>query len=186
LNWNDPYSLWIWEDVPSGTKASSEIQIDNIARLNGPEFSILRPNESVTASALTEPTIEANQKSPVEYQVKVSSKAPFFLVLNQAYNAGWKAFIGDQQLTHFEANFYANGYYVPVTGNFTVSLVYSGQQYLELGGAVSFSVLVFTMLYLGNVFHCIGDAWKSSKRILVNFRKTIHRLSSWARTNSIL
>jgi hypothetical protein len=186
LNWDDPWSFWIWENVPSGTNTSSEIQIGNIARLNGPEFSILSPEESFTKTILTEPAIDVNQKSPVEYQVKVSSKTPFFLVLNQAYNAGWKASIGDQQLTHLKANFYANSYYVPATGNFTVSLVYSGQEYFEIGGAVSFSAIVFSLLYIGNVFQCVGVVrWESIKRVIINLKKTVQRLLIRVHTNSL-
>ena len=176
LNWDDPWSFWIWEDVPSGTNASSEFQISNIARLNAPEFSILSPTESIGKTNQTEPTIEVNQKSPVEYQVKVSSKVPFFLVLNQAYNTGWKALIENKQLTHFEANFYANSFFVPVTGNFTVSIIYSGQEYLEIGSAVSISAIVFSTLYFGGVFQGLGDA-NSVKRIIFIFKKIIRKFS---------
>ena len=183
LNWDDPWTFWIWEDVPTGTNASSEFQISNIARLNAPEFSILSPNESIGKTVQTEPTIEVSQKSPVEYQMKVSSKAPFFLVLNQAYNPGWKAFIGNKQLTHFEANFYANSFFVPVTGNFTVSLVYSGQDYFEIGTTVSISAIVFFALYFGGVFQPLGNA-KSLHRIMFNFKKIIRQLPIWNYTNT--
>ncbi len=69
---------------------------------------------------------------PSEYAVSVTSEYPVSLVLGQNYDPGWTAYAVDengvrQDLTHFEANGWDNGFYVNETGSYTVEIVFSQQ-----------------------------------------------------------
>jgi len=177
LDWDEPWALWIWQEVPNETTPISEIQISNITRLHGPNFSILRSNEASATTTLSETTVEIDKKSPVEYQINVSAEKPFFLILNQAYNNDWKAFIKNQALPHFRANFYANGYYVPAVGNFSIEIVYSGQQYFELGAFISVTAIVLSGIYIGNVFQYFRViAYGFLNRVIVTVKTLLQRL----------
>ncbi len=149
LEWDEPWSFWIWQEVPNEATGLFEIQVSNITRLHGAKFSILKPNDTLTTD-LSKTKVEIDKVSPVKYRINVTTEKPFFLILNQAYNDGWNARIKNQELQHFRANFYANGYYVPNVGNFSIEVTYSGQQYFELGAVISATTIALSAFYFVN------------------------------------
>ena len=177
LNWSDPWALWIWEEVPPGTPDFSDLQISNITKLNSPSVSTLKPIGSSEPTVSTKTQIQVDKKSPVEYQIQVSSEKPFFLILDQAYNEGWTANINGTTLPHFKANFYANGYYVPTVGNFSISIVYPGQQYFVVGAFLSVTAINISAIYVvasQNIFLTIRD---SKNRLCALTKTALRRLS---------
>jgi len=175
LNWSDPWSLWIWQKISIENTGFSETHISNITRLFGPRISVLRPNESQVSVVLPEPRIETNKKSPTEYQVRVHTKNPFFLILNGAYNDGWKAFVNGKELHHFLASFYANGYYVPNIGNFSIRIVYRGQQHFEVGAFITVSSLVFFGFYVTGILSCLLAIVRVHMHRIIARSKTLYR-----------
>jgi hypothetical protein len=70
--------------------------------------------ESAKAPAARVLPLHANRTSPVS--LDVSSDRPlsrFLLVFDESYHEHWKAFLHGRELTHIEANGYANGWLVP-------------------------------------------------------------------------
>jgi hypothetical protein len=94
-------------------------------------------------------TCTVQQSSPWSARVKVEAQGPCFLVLNQAFDQGWRAYLGSpgwaQILTgakqlnarHFMANGYSNGWYIDKPGEYEITLYYRPQALLPLGAIIS-------------------------------------------------
>jgi len=94
--------------------------------------------------------------------MQIKSAAPFFVVLSQAFNPGWRAYEGSPSWLelmlgvarpvgrHFMANYYANGWYFDQPGDYRLTLYYWPQSLLYLGliaSAVIWGLLVLGWLY---------------------------------------
>jgi len=125
------------------------------ARARAPRVSILSPIES---SLMNSNRVELNttKNSHVSYTIDVYSEAPFFLVLNMLYNPKWSAFLNGQELRHLETNSYANGYYVPETGRFSIELIYPGQQLLDIGTYISTIFFMIIVLYITGIYKSLN------------------------------
>jgi hypothetical protein len=97
------------------------------------------------------------QISPCEYKVNVDADRPFVLVFSETYDNQWSLYRGDGQAVpcHFIANFYANGWYVQKTGNYTLTLYFTPQNYLNEGfyGTLVSVVIVCILLIVLVIFH---------------------------------
>lgn len=60
--------------------------------------------------------------SESKYYVDVSSDKPVFLALAESYHSNWVAYIEEQQLNHFIASSFANGFYLNKTGTNTLKV----------------------------------------------------------------
>jgi hypothetical protein len=101
------------------------------------------------APATTVPQCTIEESSPWSARVKLETAGPCFLVLNQAFNAGWRAYLGSPDWTgvltgakqlnaeHVMVNGYANGWYIKQPGEYEVTLYYRPQTLLPLGAIIS-------------------------------------------------
>ena len=137
-----------------------------------------RPSEPQPPGA----TVEFRRINPTRYEVSVDGKEPFWLVLSESFDEGWKAYVkqgsgvGDWGLgketgtterwsalwsawkdrgkrvplnDHFTVNGYANAWYVPKTGQYTITLEFWPQRLFELGLLISGFTLLGCFSYLG-------------------------------------
>lgn len=92
------------------------------------------------------------QISPCEYKVNVNADKPFVLVFSETYDNQWSLYTEDGQAVpcHFIANFYANGWYIQKTGNYTLTLYFTPQNYLNMGlyGTAASAIILFAILVL--------------------------------------
>jgi hypothetical protein len=84
-------------------------------------------------------TVSYEKINPTKYIVHANAESPFVLVLSVSYDPMWNAKIIDDNnvLKHFQANFYANGWYVNKIGKFTVVLEYEPQKFFDVGITIS-------------------------------------------------
>ena len=90
--------------------------------------------------------------NPTRYVGQVNSTSPFILILNQEFNTNWGAHIDGEAVdstSHFQANGYANAWYIDKPGSFEVVLEYRGQNYFYAGMGISALTFVSCLCYLG-------------------------------------
>jgi hypothetical protein len=89
------------------------------------------------------------QIDPTKYVVNVKAQEPFILVLNQHYDLGWRAEIVDESLNsyHLMVNFYANGWYIPKSGNYEIIIYYEPQTSLNVGILISSTTTLLIITY---------------------------------------
>jgi hypothetical protein len=86
--------------------------------------------------------------SPSEYQLSVDASHPSWLIFDQSYDSGWVARMtgGSQPLNHTLAMGWANAFFIPKAGNFTITLDYQPQTVYNyvwiFSGALTVSLLV--------------------------------------------
>ncbi len=117
----------------------------------------------VNVDLIYNPSISYEKISPTKYVVQVNASAPFYLVFAETYDKGWTASTNGQQITeqyHFEANGFANGWYINKTGSYTITLEFEPQKLVSLGLAVSIIALIVSMIYI--VIHRRSRAWMAS------------------------
>lgn len=93
--------------------------------------------------------------SPVEYRGEVKN-APFTHVLTflESYSPNWSIKLTNSQgkpvnslVKHFTNNFYANGWIIEGSQDYSFSIYYKPQYYYMVGGIVSGLVIVVSLLY---------------------------------------
>ncbi|MGC8621879.1 MAG: hypothetical protein ACP5U0_08210 [Caldisphaera sp.] len=72
-----------------------------------------------------------------EFSIKVESKTAFYLILNYAFNSGWKLSLNGRIISeHYVANGFANAWYLP-SGNYSVSIYFEPQKYQDIAFIIS-------------------------------------------------
>ena len=120
-----------------------------------------QPSNPPTASSITEFDSTSNQPPPVLltyeklnpalYNIYVDTSNPFFLVFSDSYDEGWVATVDGHQLSenyHFNANEFANGWYINKTGTYTIVLEFQPQKLFYTGTAISLATILVCALYL--------------------------------------
>jgi len=110
----------------------------------------LEPVEVVFRSVLPArqrhtPELTYAQISPIQYKVTVhDATEPFLLVLSESFDPGWRAIVGDgvrvDESNHIQVNYYANGWWIDRTGDFTVTIRHTTQDYVLAGLIVALTV----------------------------------------------
>lgn len=128
---------------------------DTIARLKSPGFD---PRETVlledkvaamtgvNGSESAGKVLSVEFPSPNEVRLMVSASEPAFLVLNDAYYPGWRAYVDDREVPIYRANYTFRAVETP-QGDHRVRMMFEPTT-LALGGAVSAASL-FCLLLAG-------------------------------------
>ena len=90
-------------------------------------------------------TLDYAKVNPTKWMVNVKAGDPFTLVFAEPNDKNWEAFIGGNKLTKTQIYPLFNAFMVDKTGEFTVTIEYKPQKYMEAGACVS----VVTLLLLG-------------------------------------
>jgi hypothetical protein len=91
--------------------------------------------------------------NPCTFRVHVNASEPFILVFSEAYNPLWKASTTEQAFISIPAYSLINSFYINKTGQFTLTIYFTGQTYADIGlitSLVSFtsSVLALPIVHL--------------------------------------
>jgi len=101
----------------------------------------------------TTPVLLTYEKlNPTLYNIEVDTSKPFFLVFSDSYDEGWVATVDGHKLSdkyHFNANGFANGWYINKTGTYTIVLEFQPQKLFYTGSAISLTTILICTLYLG-------------------------------------
>lgn len=102
--------------------------------------------------------------NPTEYLVEVKqARGAFVLVVNQAFDPGWKLLINGEQVSenlHYEVNGYANAWYINQTGSFSIFIQYVPQKFVYVGAWISIISVSITLCMLTIIFF---TAYRKSK-----------------------
>jgi len=96
------------------------------------------------------PSIKLERESTTQYNVQVSSKSNFFLILNQNFSDEWIALVNGKVVPqHYLINGFANGWYMP-PGNYSVTILFKPQQVQNLLNYISAisGILISLLLFL--------------------------------------
>lgn len=91
------------------------------------------------------------QISPTSYEVRVTSRGPFFLVLLQAYDGHWRVHVNGKpvpEANHYKVNLFANGWLIDEIGPLTITIQYEAQNLISLSVIVSTVALLSLMVFL--------------------------------------
>jgi len=122
-------------------------------------------NEFVEASTAHKPIIAYHRINPTKYSVDVNATGPFFLVLSESYDVGWKAYLNGKQVPekyHLQANGYANCWYVTKKGQYTLTLYYQPQTIFEIG------IIITALTFIGLGIYAF---WRKGGIMYQNLRK---------------
>ena len=119
------------------------------------------------------PVLSVERTSPWSAHVRVKADGPAFVVLNQAFDEGWRAYEGSPSwplillgrgrspARHFLANGYANGWYIAAPGEYELTLYYWPQTLLYLGIIISALTWAFLVVwYLLRRRRVRGRIWR--------------------------
>ncbi len=93
------------------------------------------------------PDIQFEKIDPTKYIVHIRSTTPFFLIFSEKFDPRWVASSGNVTFKHFKVNFFANGFWVDKTGDFSVTIDFATQELYSIGLTVSFSVFILLVIF---------------------------------------
>jgi len=90
-------------------------------------------DENITLTELfssKQPTIHYIKLSETEYRVSLNSSRPIFIVLDEAFDKGWEAYINAEKFEHLPTYTlgWANGFYIDNIGNISIIISYKEQE----------------------------------------------------------
>jgi hypothetical protein len=133
----------------------------------------LRDNESSTnlpelfASNSSVPNITYERLNPCTYRLNVEASKPFLLAFSESYNPLWTAHIEDKEITAIPLYSFLNGFFINKTGNFTITIYFEGQTYVDIGlkiASASFLFALAVVLTPSKVFRKIAHKIKPTEK----------------------
>ncbi|PVX26115.1 MAG: hypothetical protein CW691_02430 [Candidatus Bathyarchaeum sp.] len=89
------------------------------------------------------PKVSYTQINSGKYEAQIeNSDEPFLLVFSESYHPLWKAYINDKEISSIPVYSLVNGFYINTTGNFTVTIYFTGQTYADIGLQISLVTLI--------------------------------------------
>lgn len=125
------------------------------------------------------PKVSVNYETvnPCTYKVYVDANEPFDLIFSDSHEPLWKAYVGEEEISSTLAYSLVNSFYINKTGQFSIIICFTGQNYADLGikiSLVSFITIPISVTVLSIIFH---------KRKFVR-QKLTGGLAVWRRTKS--
>ncbi|MFL6411510.1 MAG: hypothetical protein ACJ71K_09750 [Nitrososphaeraceae archaeon] len=110
-------------------------------------------NAFVLMQQATQQPVKYQKISSTEYIVSVENNyKPFYLLLAESYDDGWKALInGKEQIPdkyHFIIAGFANGWYLDKAGHFNIRLYFQPQKNYDIGLAMYVFIICISSIYL--------------------------------------
>jgi hypothetical protein len=110
------------------------------------------PTQVMNKTLMSPVSFVWTETSPTNYEGKLESTGPFFLVFLESYDSGWKLYVnGDlvPETLHLKANAYANAWLVETTGPISISLEYEQQNQLRFGIVISIVLSTVLLVFIG-------------------------------------
>jgi len=81
-----------------------------------------------------------------EYIIHANLTEPRLLVFSESYHPLWKAYVDGEETSQVIVNSLANGFFINKTGNFDITLYFTGQRYADFGLIISGGSVVFAAI----------------------------------------
>jgi hypothetical protein len=107
------------------------------------------------------------QITPTEYEIKITTDEPFWLIFSESFNPLWKAYINNEEIEKVVAYSFMNGFYVDKTGNLVIQIHFTGQTYFSIGSLISISTVFSGIIYL---------KWIKKIKIIKKLKKIVNRV----------
>jgi hypothetical protein len=149
---NSSVSRYEWREIGPRNLSAGETSID--AGALGPvefdEMLLYSLKDGETTLSLTQlfdsstpqVSLTYERTDPCRYIVHVNASEPFNMVFSETYDPLWKAFIGKEEIASSQAYSLVNSFHVNKTGQFMMIVYFVGQDYADMGLAISFISLV--------------------------------------------
>ncbi|WP_297512622.1 hypothetical protein [Thermococcus sp.] len=132
-------------------------------------YSVNNPNETledIFNVNETPATVQSYTKiNPTLWKVKVSATKPFFLTFAESYDPLWEARVYKdgklvEKVKPVPVYGVINGFWINQTGNLTIVLRYTPQDWFELGLKISLTMFILSMFYIIHDWRREkGDRW---------------------------
>jgi hypothetical protein len=86
-------------------------------------------------------SVTGEQVNSYAYEATTRASAPFLLVLSESYHPLWRAYVDGQSISPMPAYSFVNAFFMP-EGNHEVSIMFTGQDYVTIGGLISSATIV--------------------------------------------
>jgi len=138
------------------TSSNMAIFVDSIGHIKLDQltfYSVTGTDDTTTLNQIftteqSAPSISWNKVDESRYAAHVKTDKPFFLIFSEAHHPLWRAFIDDQEISPIVAYSVVNGFFINKTGEFDVTINFTGQTYADIGLKISAITLVATVIYL--------------------------------------
>lgn len=145
------------------TAGDQELSLGSLGRvsINQVVLYSLLENENTTnlselfAKSENSATIKYDQLNPCTYRLQIDADKPFLLVFSETYNPLWKAIVDNEEISAFPVYSFLNGFLINKTGSFTMTLYFTGQNYVDIGlkiASASFLVSMIIVLTPSKIF----------------------------------
>ncbi|UCC58008.1 MAG: discoidin domain-containing protein [Candidatus Bathyarchaeum sp.] len=95
------------------------------------------------------PNISYEMINAGKYEAHVEdSNEPFLLIFSESYHPMWKAYIDGEEISPIPVYSIVNGFYIDKTGDFNVTISFTGQTYADIGLKISMSTLIIVGIIL--------------------------------------
>jgi hypothetical protein len=92
------------------------------------------------------PNVSYEMINPCKYEAHVeNSDEPFLLIFSESYHPMWKAYIDGKEISPIPTYSLVNGFYINKTGNFNVTIYFTGQTYANIGLQISMITLIIVV-----------------------------------------
>jgi len=119
------------------------------------------------------PTITYEQINPCKYIVHVeNSNAPFLLIFSEAYDPMWRAYIENSEIPPVSMYSIINGFYIEKTGNFDITIYFTGQTYADVGLKISMVTLIIAVALIVIPSKKLEELRKYIKHKILSTHKT--------------
>jgi hypothetical protein len=95
------------------------------------------------------PNVSYTMVDPSRYKAHIEgSNEPFLLVFSESYHPMWKAYVDDEEVSSIPVYSLVNGFYINKTGDFDVTIYFTGQTYADTGVQISVTTLIVVAVIL--------------------------------------
>ena len=95
------------------------------------------------------PHVSYEKINPCKYEAHIeNSDEPFLLIFSESYHPMWKAYVEGEEISPIPVYSIVNGFYINKTGNFNVTIYFTGQTYADIGLKISTLTFIVVIAYL--------------------------------------
>jgi hypothetical protein len=85
--------------------------------------------------------------SPTHYIVNINSNEPIILIFANIYDSRWRAEVDGQMIESIPVLYHMNGFVIDRTGSFKLDIIFSGEEWVNIGWVLSTITIVTMFLY---------------------------------------
>ncbi len=111
------------------------------------------------------PNVSYEQINSGKYEAHVeNSDEPFILIFSESYHPLWRAYIDNEEISSIPVYSLVNGFYINKTGNFDVTIYFTGQTYADIGLQISMITIIIVVAIIIIPFKKLEPFWNYLKR----------------------